>query len=93
MKIECSIDKIKNAPIVIHIYPDPFSDVSTIEINSQEKMDHVTFIMYDVLGNEVHFEILSNLIDAHSIDLSKLQNGIYFLHINNSSTQKLIIQK
>ncbi len=47
----------------------------------------------DILGKQVYTEMLPTGINYHSIDLSQLPNGIYLLHGNNLSVQKLIIQK
>jgi hypothetical protein len=45
----------------------------------------------DVLGNEV---ISSNINNTKmQIDVSNLSNGIYFVSINNTSVQKIVIQK
>lgn len=67
------------------IHPNPSS--SSIEINNL-KQNH-TISIYTFLGqliNEVKVNPINNLIDV-----SKLENGIYFLKISNSNnTQKLI---
>jgi type IX secretion system substrate protein len=69
----------------VTIYPNPSSNgvfySNTSFINEQAEV-------YDVLGNLVK---QVTLISKNVIDLSDLQNGIYFIAINDETKQKIII--
>jgi len=71
----------------IQIYPNPASTILVV--------DHLSkigsIIIKDVLGKEV---ISSSIINTKMlIDVSNLSNGIYFVSINNSEVQKIVINK
>lgn len=71
------------------VYPNPASDFITIESNSIEVSG---IAMYDILGKKV---LSLTSLKNNTIDVSNLNNGVYFLKINangNSTTKKIIIQ-
>ena len=71
------------------VYPNPANDVLHVNYTSEKE---AAFIMYDVLGNEVYSDLLTN---SKRIQLSDFEAGIYFytLSVNGLKTevQKLII--
>lgn len=73
---------------LLKIYPNPVTDIVNIEL---QQKDNLTYTLKDVLGNIIlqgHLTKISN-----KIDLSKLQNGMYFLSvINEGDLQKDLIK-
>ncbi len=73
----------------IMVYPNPFSDVVTVELPNFASTTRV--IIYDITGKSLAtFELNSQ---NNSIDLSTLNSGIYFCELvsnNNRKTIKLI---
>lgn len=70
----------------VAVYPNPASD--EIQIQS-EKLEIQSLVISDVLGNELFSEENINS-EAHTIDVSSLSNGIYFLRLNNRIVKKII---
>jgi len=79
-------------------YPNPFNPVTTITYSLKEK-DHVTLIVYNVLGKEV-----ANLVDnvqpegEHRVtfNASNLPSGIYVYKLkgrNFSISKKMLLLK
>lgn len=74
------------------VYPNPFSEYTTIHINSEFRMQDAELRLYDVLGREVFFSELRT--PNSELKRNNLQSGIYFLSIkigNNNFNHKLII--
>lgn len=71
----------------ISIYPNPFS--STIYFNDT-KVIGMNYYIFNSQGNQIQSGILSN----NQLDLSRLQNGIYFIRVGNSTklNKKIIKQ-
>ncbi|MGZ3863093.1 MAG: NHL domain-containing protein [Bacteroidia bacterium] len=75
------------------IYPNPTSQNLNIEIQNPTGIEQLKIT--DVLGKDLRNETLDLRQGKESIDVSQLQNGIYFLTFkagNTSSTQKFIVQ-
>ena len=71
------------------IYPNPSSDFLTIQFKNSEKEE---IQIYNSIGELVKKAIISN---NHTIDVSELSSGIYFIHLINSNqllTHKFIKQ-
>ena len=80
----CSISGLSSLENDWNIYPIPVTgDVLNIEGYTTEVIR-----LYDAFGKEQSISIIGNQIDC-----SKLENGIYFLLINNLEIQKIIIKK
>ncbi|MBC3844800.1 T9SS type A sorting domain-containing protein [Winogradskyella echinorum] len=70
------------------IYPNPAKDYITIESNVQISSVQV----HDILGKKV---ISQNEITNNRLDVSSLNNGVYFIKVNangNTITKKIIIE-
>lgn len=77
---------------LLNVYPNPFA--GKITVNTGNSL-HNNIAVYNVLGEKIsEFQIydLSTVVD-----LSKQQNGIYFIQIKNpegnTSTQKIVLNK
>jgi hypothetical protein len=70
------------------IYPNPANDVLNIQLNNEMTGD-IDYEIYDIAGKKV----MNNQILNNSIDVSKLQGGMYFLRLvqnNQFITKKFI---
>ena len=78
----------------INIYPNPFTETATVNINGQLKMNNCELSIYDVYGREVRK--LSTVNYPFSIQRGDLPSGVYFLQLKTSAgiaNKKIIIQK
>jgi cyanophycinase-like exopeptidase len=80
----CSISGLNSLENDWNIYPIPV----TGEVLNIEGYTTEVIRLFDALGKEQSISIIGNQIDC-----SKLENGIYFLLINNLEIQKIIIKK
>jgi hypothetical protein len=64
------------------VFPNPFSSSATIEVNASLIDNNTTFILYDMLGNEVEKLELKN--PKTEIERGNLSNGIYLYKIISS---------
>jgi hypothetical protein len=80
----CSISGLNSLENDWNIYPIPV----TGEVLNIEGYTTEVIRLFDALGKEQSISIIGNQIDC-----SKLENGIYFLLINNLESQKIIIKK
>ncbi len=66
------------------IYPNPASNSINIGLNEKINLKSVT--LYDVLGKQI--DVTFNETDTNiNIDLSKLDSGLYFVHLHANKTQ------
>jgi hypothetical protein len=75
-----------------NVYPNPAKDLITIKTS---KNAHIDLLITDVLGKEV---FRKQNFTSNSINVSNLNNGVYFVRVYNSElrlteTRKLIIKK
>ena len=68
----------------INVYPNPASTILNISCMSEQ------VALREVLGRVILITKLKN--GQAQMDVSNLDNGVYFLQIDNGNTQKLIIQ-
>jgi cyanophycinase-like exopeptidase len=80
----CSISGLSSLENDRNLYPIPV----TGEVLNIEGYTTEVIRLFDALGKEQSISIIGNQIDC-----SKLENGIYFLLINNLESQKIIIKK
>jgi len=71
----------------MHIYPNPFENHLNISFN-QKMNSSYSLKIYNSIGKLVLSENLSN--QQKEIDLSNLDDGFYYVHINNSRIYKVI---
>ena len=87
---EMIIEKISNSKIEFNLYPNPVSEVLTIESNSQTKMDKVS--IYNLNGVlRFYKETDQSML---RIQTNNLDKGIYFVKINAQGevcTYKLVV--
>ena len=67
----------------IKIYPNPFSESTSIEIHSSEVYNHLELKCFNSLGKEVetYYSVLNNKIE---IRRGKMAQGCYFIEITNN---------
>jgi PKD repeat protein len=76
----------------LNVYPNPVNDNQlTINLNTPDAGKQWTIKLFDVLGQTVYSDNLTSVIGANQKDLnlSKLNNGIYFIELQNNG-EKLI---
>jgi Secretion system C-terminal sorting domain len=79
--------------ILFNLYPNPASDIVTLNINKTNN-ENLEINIYDILGDLVLSESLKQ--NQQKINIGDLNNGIYIVEINSnewSGKQKLIIQR
>ena len=68
------------------LYPNPTSGTFTLSYNSQLSIPNSQLKIYDVLGQEVYTQPITNP-NQTTINISQLSNGVYFYQlINNKET-------
>ena len=65
------------------VYPNPFTDVTTIEISGYEDIEPITFTLYDMMGRQV--EVIQHSTTQFQLERNQLSSGIYYYSIQNSS--------
>jgi hypothetical protein len=81
-----------NGVEVVEIYPNPSNGNITSDLGNNTNIVSITVI--DINGKTVTSETTSN--DMLSLDLTEVENGIYFVQINTSNdviTKKISIRK
>lgn len=84
------IDEMTNNSSVITVKPNPNNGV----FNINSKLSNYTITIIDVTGREVFKR--SSFNENSQIDVSDLQNGVYYIQISNGkqqATQKMLITK
>ena len=84
-----------NGSETVTIYPNPFSNSTTIVLNNTDQINKVRLCLYNILGEEV---INTNItMQATTLETSNLPSGVYFYKVinNNKTIQsgKLISQQ
>lgn len=77
----------------VSIFPTPTS--GKININFGNLMQKANFSVMNMLGKQVLNENMSEADDAYSLNLTSLQNGIYFLQVKSdklSLTKRIIVK-
>lgn len=76
---------------LISIYPNPASDYITLSTNGATK-EQISVIIYDINGRTMLNKQLSAGKGIHSstLDISKLESGIYIINIGGEISKKLI---
>lgn len=80
----------------IEIYPNPSTGIFSFDFMLSESQNTVITI-FDITGKQVYESAIENVFtDAVKIDLSSLQNGIYFARIKTREgyiNKRLIISR
>lgn len=87
-----AVKNIDKGDLQIKMYPNPAN--TNVNINSTAKISGIT--IYDVIGNTVEKTTSPGMDTNGTIDLSKLQEGVYFVSIktvSGSNTQKLVVKR
>lgn len=88
------IEDLTNLKVNVKIYPNPFSNSTTLEIQTGTLTNYELKI-YDIHGSEVHPEIIRNS-DSFVISRSNLTSGMYFYRVKDNkqfiSSGKFIIE-
>jgi predicted outer membrane repeat protein len=91
--------EVPGSQFAVRSYPNPFSNVTTIEFKLPEELD-VTFKLYDLTGREVRSLVIGHLEKGrHMVTLQagKLGHGIYLLRLTanrepRTVSCKLVVQ-
>ncbi len=80
----------------IDIYPNPASDVVTIDITSSDKINSNSYRIFDVIGNVISSKDLGTISGKYveKLDISSFAKGIYFIEttLNGVKSTKKIIK-
>jgi len=68
----------------LKIYPNPSSNF--ISVSSNSDFSFKNYSIYDVTGKK----IISEKLKTNKINISKLQNGVYFFKIEGNNLKKFI---
>jgi hypothetical protein len=71
--------------MTLNIWPNPFNDYLTIELNS-ELNENVVIEIFDVLGVKQQAKI-SSYNENDQLNTSSLNSGIYFISVRNENTR------
>lgn len=89
----CSPDFILNAQEVqelegqIKIYPNPVSDILTLEFNYGLTMNNIEFSLFNLNGQELNRQILPSGTTSSHISTGNLPSGVYFIQITVDEKQ------
>jgi hypothetical protein len=92
------IDENSSNGVALSVFPNPFSDNTTLEINLTNTSP-VTVTMYNVLGESVYTNSLGQMsVGKHSLNLDsqKLSAGVYYITVavaDGTITKKVVINK
>ena len=92
-----SADDLLAESFSIRNLPNPFSNHTYVEIVA-EYSDDLIFRVFDLVGNEVHREVISinEGLNNHEFDGSRLANGIYMYTLEKDGalvSDKMIINR
>jgi D-alanyl-D-alanine carboxypeptidase len=90
-------DEINNE-VKLSVYPNPFTDKITVDINSRQLPGTLTILLYDAFGKELlsmEKQVASNNEPIQLQDIEKLPAGIYFIAVisENKFTKTIKIVK
>jgi len=80
-----SVDNLEDIGVDVNVYPNPSSDLITINVSTQQQLENVDIFLYDISG-----KIISKIVEDESIfqnhsittHLGNLYSGLYLLHIS-----------
>jgi hypothetical protein len=83
--INTSINEFTNKPI-FNIYPNPAQETLYVNLNSGSQNSNYAIEILDMLGRKVHE---SKQTASTPIDISTIENGLYFLIVSNGKEQSI----
>ena len=81
---ECGTAGVNELSMAMYIFPNPTSDKLNIELTGAS-----TLIISDINGKQL---LNSESSNKHEINVSRLENGVYFIQAENGAVQKFIKQ-
>ncbi|MCF8296889.1 MAG: T9SS type A sorting domain-containing protein [Saprospiraceae bacterium] len=70
------------------IYPNPTTNEITIELSSEKLSGKAKLLLYSSVGNKVLEQEIDTEQNIHTIQLNKLQSGVYFYNFVANKTYK-----
>ncbi|MBB6461784.1 Ig-like domain-containing protein [Flammeovirga kamogawensis] len=67
----------------LSVYPNPATDIVTIESNNMDGIK--TYILYDIIGNEI---LSGTFINTHQLSVSQLEKGAYILVVSDEADNR-----
>ncbi|MBL7919626.1 MAG: T9SS type A sorting domain-containing protein [Bacteroidia bacterium] len=86
--------KENNEKLILSVYPNPSN--GTIYLNSQKTVNTYHIKVLNLMGKCVFMDELFQVGNTATINISQLNNGIYFLSVSSETgnlTEKIVIQK
>lgn len=84
-----------NSKPTVSVYPNPFSNSTTINLNNTDEFNNIEFHLYNVLGVKVMAERITS--NSTTFNTSNLPSGVYFYKVIGDnqiiSSGKLISKK
>ena len=91
--VPVGINDYKQPLTDFNVYPNPAQNNLTVRL-SELSLENITLTIYSTLGEQV---LSKPFINAESIDISALPNGVYLIYLNgerkNRSPKKLVISR
>ncbi len=90
-----AVPVIKEKTTNLSIFPNPSRGVSIVDLKGVQ-LNNSSLIIYNVLGKEIKTMSLKNTETFHQMDLSDLQDGIYYVKLktgHGEKTQRIILRK
>lgn len=81
-----SINSTTKENTLFIMYPNPSSNLLTIEYKGQEELEYVS--IYDINGKRIYHKRIRKILNQMGIDVSDFANGFYNVEIG---TEKMII--
>ena len=82
-KEDCTVGVKDNKIVRFNIYPNPAGNELRITIAGQARNDEANVEIYDVYGRKISSNHLIASSSHHTINISSLSSGIYFIKLTN----------
>jgi type 1 fimbria pilin len=80
-----------DAATTFSVFPNPASDVLTINSNSNSQ--NVNIQLIDITGKQLYAKTLNMSNTAERVNISALEQGVYLLSINDMDSGKIITKR
>nr|MDA3928154.1 T9SS type A sorting domain-containing protein [Prolixibacteraceae bacterium] len=95
VNVSSSISLFSDNILDIKVFPNPVSEVLSIDLNSNNKdLNHIK--LFNLSGKECLVEVINPNTKYIDLDLNALPNGVYMLHFclaNGATSSRKIIKK